>query len=60
MSLNKVDEVYSKKVDDILKNLKFILTEHEDFCEAMFVKGQCNILKLMQSHPRFRDYSQDI
>ena len=39
ISFHKVDEVYSKKVNNVLKNLKYLLTEHEDLCEAMMVKG---------------------
>lgn len=52
LCFNKVDELYQKKIESVIKNLKFLATpEVKDFMEFMINKKKVNIMKLINSHP---------
>jgi tRNA G46 methylase TrmB len=54
-----MDVVYSGRIENILKNLRF-LGQHEDmteFVQRMFVKQSIDVVKLVWPHPKFREMS---
>ena len=59
---HKVDEVYKKTIDNIVKNTQYLSCvegpEHrfnKDLCKMMLVKKNINCQKLTLTHPKFRD-----
>ena len=62
IALSKMDVVYSGRIENILKNLRF-LGQHADimeFVQRMFVKCSIDIVKLVWPHPKFREMAQNI
>ena len=58
---NKVDELYQKKILSTIQNLKFLATpEVKEFTEFMFVKKKVNVMKLINSHPLFKDFAMGL
>jgi hypothetical protein len=63
-----VDDNYSKKLDNVLKNLKFIAMDHEgqevenfkEFCDKLLAKKQVKLIVLIKSNPQFKDLANDI
>jgi len=55
----KVDDAYSKRIDNIVRNLKFLVApsgneapeSFKEFCDRMMVKKTVNIFKLISPHP---------
>jgi hypothetical protein len=57
----KVDDLYQKKVQYVLFNIKFLGNkEFKEFCDLMFVKQSLNAGKLVTTHPQFKDWANEI